>query len=492
MSIIANPTVFRRRSPLRSIAALLVSCAFGLIPASPAGANVKWTQAIEVPGTELLNVGGNANAVVNAISCPSAGDCAAVGTYTSDDSGNTQAFVVNEVKGIWKTAIEVPGMAALNVGGFANVDAISCASAGNCSAGGSFAHNKAGDQRAFLVNEVKGKWHRAVQVPSTLALNDITTISCHSVGNCSAGGGYSVGESPTKVFVVNEVKGSWQTASLVVGLAKVNTGGNGANITSLSCGSGGNCSAGGNYTDDTQISRAFIVNETNGRWQSAMPVSGTIDYLTANDNATISSISCSSKGNCSAGGHDVGATGFQAFVVNEEKGRWKNAIEVPGMSTLNVGNAEVSSVSCSSAGNCSAGGDYASEVGGGSEEFQAFVVNEVKGSWQMAFEVPGTATLNSGSSAGISSISCFAAGECVGAGTYEERSFTTMPFATVESGGRWQSAIEIQGVTRLNTGDQGLKIQGLSCTRSGFCGAGGSYSIGSKTEAFVFGSGTGN
>src|SRR5260370_14666436 len=38
--------------------------------------------------------------------------------------------------GTWRTAIEVPGLGSLNRGGYAEVHSVSCASAGNCPAGG--------------------------------------------------------------------------------------------------------------------------------------------------------------------------------------------------------------------------------------------------------------------------------------------------------------------------------------------------------------------
>ena len=38
----------------------------------------------------------------------------------------------------WGKSLEVPGTAGLNVGGAATVNSVSCASAGNCVAGGSY------------------------------------------------------------------------------------------------------------------------------------------------------------------------------------------------------------------------------------------------------------------------------------------------------------------------------------------------------------------
>src|SRR5258705_113702 len=104
-----------------------------------------WRAAIEVPGTAGLSRGGGAG--VSSVSCASAGNCAAAGDY-KDSSRHRQAFVASEANGTWHAAIEVPGTAALNKGGDAEVDSVSCASAGNCPAGG-FYSARSGDQPAF-------------------------------------------------------------------------------------------------------------------------------------------------------------------------------------------------------------------------------------------------------------------------------------------------------------------------------------------------------
>ena len=125
------------------------------------------------------------------MSCASAGDCSAGGSYT-DDSIHTQAFVVSQVNGTWHAAIEVPGTAALNQGGGAQVSSVSCASAGNCSAGGHYP-DSSGHRQAFVVSQTNGTWGTAEEVPGTAALNQgrnagIASVSCGSAGNCSAGG----------------------------------------------------------------------------------------------------------------------------------------------------------------------------------------------------------------------------------------------------------------------------------------------------------------
>ena len=88
------------------------------------------------PAWAALNTGGDAE--VNSVSCASAGNCAA-GGYYADRRDHGQGFVADERNGRWGKAIEVPGLGALNTGGHAEVDSVSCASAGNCAAGGDYA-----------------------------------------------------------------------------------------------------------------------------------------------------------------------------------------------------------------------------------------------------------------------------------------------------------------------------------------------------------------
>src|SRR5258707_9868929 len=89
---------------------------------------------------------------------------------TPDGSGNVQAFVVSERHGLWGRAIEVPGSAALNKGGFANPMSVSCASAGNCAAGGVYTHGS-GNEQAFVVSGLHSLWGRANEVPRSAAPN---------------------------------------------------------------------------------------------------------------------------------------------------------------------------------------------------------------------------------------------------------------------------------------------------------------------------------
>jgi hypothetical protein len=190
-----------------------------------------------------------------------AGTCSADGYY--DGSSGRQVFVVSQAHGIWGKAIEVPGTAALDRGGDAGIGSVSCAAAGTCSAGGYYRTTPGGDDQAFVVSEVNGTWGTAIKVPGTAAQlpnAGIGSVSCAAAGTCSAGGSYTDSSGHGQAFVVSEVNGTWHKAIEVPGTAALNQHGNAA-IGSVSCAAAGTCSAGGYYTDSSGNLQAFVVSE---------------------------------------------------------------------------------------------------------------------------------------------------------------------------------------------------------------------------------------
>jgi cytochrome c551/c552 len=400
---------------------------------SPAAARVPssggtWGKAQEVPGTAALNKGGTADA--ESVSCGSAGNCSAGGYYT-DGSGAVQAFVAGEISGTWGIAKEVPGSGALNQDGGAVILSVSCASAGNCSAGGDYADGS-GHHQAMVAGETSGTWGTAKEVPGTAALNTggnsaVISLSCASAGNCSAGGYYTDSSKHQQVFVAGETGGIWGTAKEIPGTAALNAGD--AYLNSVSCGAAGNRSAGGYYTYHGRL-QAFVAGETGGIWGTAKEVPGTA-ALNKSGDAQITAMSCASAGSCSAGGfYTDGSFAEQVFVVGETSGTWGTAGEVPGTAALNqAGAADLQSVSCASAGNCSAGGGYEASVGVG----EAYVVSEISGTWRSAEEVPGSAALNKGASAQVNSVSCASAGACSAGGSYLDSLHNSQAFVAGET-----------------------------------------------------------
>jgi hypothetical protein len=430
--------------------------AVGTVAAASGGT---WGTAREVAGA--LNTGGFAGVV--SVSCKSAGNCSAGGAYQTR-SRHHEAFVVNEVRGTWRTAQEVAGR--LNTLGIAQVNSVSCGSAGNCSAGGFYTNGSgSGANQAFVVNERNGTWGTAEEVPGTAALNVggaamVTSVSCASPGNCSAGGSYFNRFAFAQAFVVNEVRGTWRTAQKVA--AAISSARGDAQVRSVSCASPGNCTAGGFYTSRSGTVQAFVVNEVRGAWRAAQEVAGALNPGGAGQ---VISVSCASAGNCSAGGSTTGRSGtLQAFVVNEHNGTWGAARKI-----AIGGSAEVESVSCAAAGNCRAGGTSFAASGN-----RAFVVNERNGTWGTGRVIAGGAQLNS--------LSCASPGNCSAGGS----TASGQAFVVNERNGTWGAAQVVPGTAALNTG-RDAEVDSVSCAAAGRCSAGGDFTQnpGKRVQAFV-------
>jgi hypothetical protein len=458
--------------------------------AAMASAAGSWGNAIEVPGLAALNVEGNAN--VNSVSCTSAGNCA-VGGYYKDGLGHLQAFVDSERSDTWRFAFEVPGLAALNTGGQAGVSSVACSSGGNCAIGGYY-RIASGQFRWFVAAERKGVWANAITVPGLANLNSgaasrLLSLSCASAGNCAAGGSYRDRDGVSQGFVVSERNGVWSKAISVPGLGNLNKTG-GADVVAISCPAPGNCAAGGvygiRYSATGHATQGFVVSERNGKWGKAIEVPGLGALNQAElvaPTASVLSMSCTSTGNCVAVGYytsgDIpdgpGVPTYTGFVASERNGTWGKAAQDPGLGALNAGQvAQTLSVSCPSAGNCAAGGYYLTA----GQSYQGFVAGERHGVWGKATGVAGLGTLNADGTAEVTWVSCGSGGNCAAGGEYLDAESQNQGFVASEVNGIWGQAVEVPGPDTLNAGGNAA-VNSVSCAPDGGCAAVGSYKDGS-------------
>jgi hypothetical protein len=451
------------------------------LPAGAVASGPRWGTAIEVPGIAALNTGGAA--MVRAVSCPSSGNCGAGGFYVTTSA--EQAFVVNESGGTWGQAEEVPGLAALNTAGDADLSSVSCPSPGNCTAGGFYSSTSSAEQ-GFVVDETGGTWGQAQEVPGLAALNagkaEVVSVSCASAGNCAAGGFFQSSSTTQQAFVVNESGGTWGQAEEVPGLAALNTTAD-PEVESISCPAPGDCAAGGYYNGAGQ---GFIAEETTGVWAKARPVPG-LRALNTGGQAEVESLSCASPGDCAATGPYYDSSGEQAFVASRRHAVWGKAEEVPGLAALNVGSGGatggVAWVSCASPGNCAAAGQY----GDSSNHLQVFVVIQARGAWSNAEELPGLAALEADGGGRVTSLSCASARTCVVGGWYNSVAHPSYakPFVADLVQGAWQPAELVPGLVSLDTG-RFAQVVSVACAPAGTCAIGGIYAVKAGTsEAFV-------
>jgi hypothetical protein len=269
--------------------------------------NGSWGTAQLVPGfrSEKLSVEDYFPAAP-VISCPKTGDCTVAGNDLSP-TGTQATFVAAESKGTWGSAVPLPGFAR---GGA--VTALSCKAVGDCSAGGwasSYRH-----QVPFVASETGGTWTSSAVAgfdhlsPAAVHTGRISALSCASPGNCSAGGTYQPSAGETSVLFVSEVGGKWQAAKPAPGVAKTERG---ISLAAISCPAAGDCGAvitrGTTGYGGISPATGYVLLQTGGTWAPARPVAGT----TGTGGAT--AVSCPAAGVCVAGGHDHSDT--EAWVL---------------------------------------------------------------------------------------------------------------------------------------------------------------------------------
>jgi hypothetical protein len=377
----------------------------------------------------------------------------------------------------WGLAEELPGSGSLNIGGIATIYSVSCAAPGSCGIGGFYGRDHS-DQNlvtAMVASERNGRWSKATDIPdrSSLGLdNNISLVeqfSCSTVGNCGAGG-YYITPDLVAQFVATERNGQWGSATQVPGVM-----GNGGESSAMTCPSVGNCVTGGDDVYPTLgDNEPVVASQRDGTWQDTIAVPG-LTAINPTPKGTVSSIDCSSAGNCVAGGFYDTTTGDVSapFLVTERAGTWRNAFVVPGMAMLNKGRASVYSVSCPSAGNCAAAGYYTPCCG----VQAAFVVSQHHGIWgePVSVERGGAAE----------TISCPSAGNCTAGGYFTGARRRVEAFVITERNGIWGTATEDPGIATLNAGGR-AEVVSISCTSPGNCGVGGSYAgLNGGTQAFV-------
>ncbi|HET7012488.1 MAG TPA: hypothetical protein VFI65_01165 [Streptosporangiaceae bacterium] len=111
------------------------------------------------------------------------------------------------------------------------------------------------------------------------------------------------------------------------------------------------------------------------------------------------------------------------------------------------------------------------------------MATEESGHWKAAVNVPGLTALNTGGNAGVSSVSCTSTG-CVAGGGYLAGARES-GFLVTQQRWSWQKAAQVPGLAALKTGGS-AQVLSVSCTQSGWCAAVGDYTVSSSGEQRMF------
>jgi hypothetical protein len=191
-------------------------------------------------------------------------NCTLVGYYTTSSAGEPMADT--ESNGSWAQAVEVPfpsGTGATS----GNLQGISCPSQGNCEAVGNYYVST--QQMQMATTESNGTWGQstAISLPSGAVIgsshSELSSISCLSIGNCVAVGLYPPGQGFIAGLLVNETAGSWAQGTEITPPSNAATGSSTfVGAEGVACSSDGACELGGLYETNSSAQEAFVDSGT--------------------------------------------------------------------------------------------------------------------------------------------------------------------------------------------------------------------------------------
>lgn len=356
------------------------------------------------------------------VSCPSAGNCVAVGSY-SDTSGNTEPLIETETNGVWSAA-EAP-LAGLGTVVTAELQNISCPSAGNCTAVGDYSRGAA----ALIETESDGVWTASAgPLPSGAAYLSFQGLSCSSAANCVAVGSDQSVTSPGGAAILEtERNGNWTATTADLTNLSTSTS-YPPDFEAVSCPTDGNCTAVGYYPDTTNTYQPLLENEVGGVWQPATEDTIPADATGTQSDLWVNSVSCASAGDCTAvGSYDgTSSTEVKDLQLTETGGVWAQGTATPLPSDAGANpEASLDSVACVSAGSCVAVGTYENTSG----DNAAMVEQLAGGGWTSS---PGidesTQYSNYRTTQNWATVSCASDGYC-GSGSYSQDSTSAAQIA---------------------------------------------------------------
>ncbi len=497
------------RSPLRRawsaylIAAVVAAC--GAAHASAAAADgLSWASGATVPPP--ANAGSQPGVVITSIACPTAGDCSAVGSYT-DSSGDTQGLVAVESGGHWNASSTAKLPSNINaVNPEVSLTSVACASVGNCTAVGSFLDVN-GLTQGLLLTETGGTWGTGREVIHPLSVPvsgnpqiDLTAVSCASATNCFAAGTYNDNYGRPQGLLETEINGTWSytvtngvrsyTGSEAGLPSDAATHPNVA-INSVSCGAVGRCVAVGSYVNTANEQEALLLtgSDSSGAWVFTPSAASLPSGAATSPVAALDSVSCKATGECDAvGSYEDSSHHAQGLLLTQTGSAWQQGSKalLPADAS---GNPDVSltSVSCWSVGNCDAVGNYYSGAGNAN----GLMLTATSGTWGTGAEPTIPADAGSGSFATLSSVSCSGTFECAATGNYLDDSFSTHPLVLSQSStGAWSAGIE--PALPYPSASPDANTEAVACAAGGDCTAVADYSdeAGNQLAAAVNGTGT--
>ena len=208
---------------------------------------------------------------------------------------------------------------------------VSCASAGNCTAVGFYtAFDTTVQRQGLLLTKVNGAWGRGVRAPLPADAYhgqvELNSVSCSTAGNCTAVGSYQDEEIDLPGVLLTQANGEWGPgvrAALPASVWLAHTRSEQTvELPAVSCSSPGNCTAVGLYRRlGTPRAEGLLLTQTDGKWATGIPAPLPANHdrrqVTLATHLYLDSVSCASPGNCTAVGNYVARNGHQQGLGRE-------------------------------------------------------------------------------------------------------------------------------------------------------------------------------
>ncbi len=396
----------------------------GLIDTLSGGA---WS-ATEVPLPANANT--SHAATPNQVVCPSAGACTAVGSYldNSTPSGQSRAFIDTLSGGIW-SATEAPLPANTSTTPAAVLNSVACNSSGACTAVGTY-DDALGNTQGLIDILSGGVWTPTeAQLPVNAALTgqvaSLDSVACAAAGACTVVGSYTDTSTDTQGLIDTLSGGVWTPGEAA--LPSNAAADPSVSFTSVACPSTGACAAIGDYLDSVAHDHNLIETLSGGTWsdiEAPLPANAAAD-----PHPVVSGLACDAAGSCTAVGDYIDNSspmGFQQGVIDTLSGGTWSAVQAPLPSNHAVPTGfpfahpfnSLTTVTCPSAGTCTAVGLYADNQTPTGEDQP--LVDALSGGIWSPVEAPLPANATSSSQASIlDAVACASATVCAAVGEYD-------------------------------------------------------------------------
>jgi hypothetical protein len=319
----------------------------------------KGTWAAEVLATPANRSTNLYIGVLDAVSCPTTGSCAAVGAYSSSDPSSGTAYQ-NGLLELFRSGMWTPSEAALPAGpdsGLVNLSSVSCASAEKCTAVGEVYRDD--HWTGLLYSLSSAGWTLQVApVPSgyrnSLSLDG---VSCPG-GACTVVGSYQDSQDEVHGLILTSTRARW-TARQAPKPADVASGPHAGerdpfeSLASIDCPVAGWCVAVGYYVDKQYHVDPLVLQLSAGVWKATGgPVPANSQAATL---AALTGVYCPVEGVCVAIGYywpDY-PTSESGMILVDAGGSWT---AVPAPLPKAGSTASLAGVACVAGGRCMAGG----------------------------------------------------------------------------------------------------------------------------------------